>query len=1318
MRALLQGVDGHDALFDVAGRGVIVNTRTLRASAVPLESAAVSRFWIAPAVADPVTMWSEIASQLTHAREDDVTITASGAESRSYTVPKGVAREAASGLANVPSMTQVARRVARILSTDTQVDLSTIRHLARYFSRSDHTAAGWQLWGGNSGARWVASTLSKLEARGVTASADVEVNLLAFYEGDDDERSFWCEQTEEGSEIVSLFRKTDQNTWMTWFNGDWEPGEQPSEGRLVELDDDTAVYVAGALYDAPDSAVRLVDLDPEEWEIIQKGLAGVDWDAVDRVSSPTTAAAIREFGPLPDPSPGQYTPDERSKNASKQLRDASGRFAQVGDTGSMKSGSRATIRTINPVDGTLIVEADDGHTYSIPSDDFTVDNQPVPPATKGTPGGGKLPPLNLDAILGQPRATSTTPKAFLKSVLPPMGPAQLKQVIDDYQGFILAERMKRLKDFEGGTGWDESGPEYNSPILEWSRKLREQNRPVRAAGAGDLPLEDQDEPAALTDENRLTPDNSDVPPLYLAIVDHDDPRAVMDLVSMIPASTANNEPTTFRRVGGEWVEDPKVLQDMRSPTPPPVVQLDAPTLKDVLAQVDSAPAEPQPGSTPATPAVAASVHFESTVIPVWGPNAELLQLTLLAAGGVDRNRGNAERLRTYWLHGEGAAKIRWGTGGDWRRCVRYLSKYLGPRAKGYCALRHKEATGMWTGDKAHRQLYGLIPDVRARDSSNDLLSSRRVIRASADLARSKVARARVLGFDPGNEPELDPEHPELITGAREGRRFTIPLLIPEGLESGDGRTFDIGSLGMRTLPLPLMWQIKTGEGHDGAVLVGRIDTVSRTDSGLGNATGVFDTGPYGQEAQRLVDSRMLRWVSADLDRFEAEETKPELAEDGEDDGSITQRRMRITKGRLMGATLVAKPAFQECTISLDPIGEVNSIKDGVYVESPGEMDAQAMVASATTATRIPVSPPSTWFEDPQLSNATPLTVTNDGRVFGHIAPWDIDHIGMPFGTRAPRSASGYAYFHTGVVQTDEGADIQVGQLTLAGGHASLEADAAAAVRHYDDTASAIADVHAGEDRYGIWVAGALRPGTTPEQIRALRASAPSGDWRPINGRLELVAVCQVNVPGFPVARARVASGAVMALVAAGAATLARMKGDPVQELQSRISNLEAFETRRTSARAQAALATLSTARQARDDRAAELSAIAAAARARVYTVLDVDGYMTEFKDFSPDRREQLAKEKKALKDGSFPIENVADLRRAVKAYGRADESKQASVRRHIVRRARALGKTDLIPDGWSENAINDLALSARDAKETLTAAALVRRAEQIRGRIS
>jgi hypothetical protein len=82
----------------------------------------------------------------------------------------------------------------------------------------------------------------------------------------------------------------------------------------------------------------------------------------------------------------------------------------------------------------------------------------------------------------------------------------------------------------------------------------------------------------------------------------------------------------------------------------------------------------------------------------------------------------------------------------------------------------------------------------------------------------------------------------------------------------------------------------------------------------------------------------------------------------------------------------------------------------------------------------------------------------------------------------------------------------------------------------------VADVVAGEDEHGIWLAGGLRPSVSAEQVRELRGASLSGDWRSIGGNLELVAALAVNVPGFPVPRVQAglaASGVQTALVAAG-----------------------------------------------------------------------------------------------------------------------------------------------------------------------------------------
>jgi hypothetical protein len=63
-------------------------------------------------------------------------------------------------------------------------------------------------------------------------------------------------------------------------------------------------------------------------------------------------------------------------------------------------------------------------------------------------------------------------------------------------------------------------------------------------------------------------------------------------------------------------------------------------------------------------------------------------------------------------------------------------------------------------------------------------------------------------------------------------------------------------------------------------------------------------------------------------------------------------------------------------------------------------------------------------------------------------------------------------------------------------------------------------------------------------------------------------------------------------------------------------------------------------------------------------------------------REKLAKAGSALPDGSFPIASVKDLSNAIQAYGRAKD--KAAAKAHIVKRAKALGATNLLPEIWAD----------------------------------
>lgn len=199
-------------------------------------------------------------------------------------------------------------------------------------------------------------------------------------------------------------------------------------------------------------------------------------------------------------------------------------------------------------------------------------------------------------------------------------------------------------------------------------------------------------------------------------------------------------------------------------------------------------------------------------------------------------------------------------------------------------------------------------------------------------------------------------------------------------------------------------------------------------------------------------------------------------------------------------------------------------------EDEPEDDAAAIVAGAG-----PIAPPVAWFRNPNFTEATPLVITPEGRVYGHLALWGTCHIGVQGSCVQPPHEDLHAYFLTGEVLCAGGERVPIGHLTFGTGHASTKLSGfQPAMEHYDHTGHAGADVAVGNDEFGIWSAGALRSELTSEQVRAMRGSVPSGDWRRINGQLRMVAALMVNVPGFPVPRARLIEGAQVSLVAAGA----------------------------------------------------------------------------------------------------------------------------------------------------------------------------------------
>lgn len=102
----------------------------------------------------------------------------------------------------------------------------------------------------------------------------------------------------------------------------------------------------------------------------------------------------------------------------------------------------------------------------------------------------------------------------------------------------------------------------------------------------------------------------------------------------------------------------------------------------------------------------------------------------------------------------------------------------------------------------------------------------------------------------------------------------------------------------------------------------------------------------------------------------------------------------------------------------------------------------------------------------------------------------------------------------------------------------------------------------------------------------------------------------------------------------------------------------------------------------------------------------------EARNVSTKERKKLANKGKAMKGGGFPIANKQDLKNAIQAYGRA--SNKAAAKRHIIKRAKALGATNLLPDSWKKGDSAMARVPCPDCdREFLDGASLVEHAESV-----
>lgn len=393
----------------------------------------------------------------------------------------------------------------------------------------------------------------------------------------------------------------------------------------------------------------------------------------------------------------------------------------------------------------------------------------------------------------------------------------------------------------------------------------------------------------------------------------------------------------------------------------------------------------------------------------------------------------------------------------------------------------------------------------------------------------------------GAEAQVTALYASESEGAGRSKRYAAVSgdIVVGDRQTGDRRQFTVEELVWQdvgvssSLEIPLGHQYERGHGGDGSdkvALVGRLDSIERQGKAL-FARGVVDIStPEGLAAARRMGTRdepgTLAGVSVIVDEDPdgpGMSVEYQFAEGCDSSDELTEacmipERTIIRAGaRIRAVDLVDIPAFAEARLYLDePLpDDVDAADD---IEDP-------VMASAYTMT-LPDLPPAEWFNEPtDEPDIGAITVTDDGRIFGYLAPKHVAHRGIrDKRIEVPMGNVDYGVWMNRVTLADDGngsfTRVATGPITMDCGHASASPQVRGAARreHYDNSCSVVATVRAGENARGVWIAGAVLPDVSPDQIRRMMACQLSGDWGPHRekpGKRELAAALLVPVPGFP-----------------------------------------------------------------------------------------------------------------------------------------------------------------------------------------------------------
>lgn len=176
------------------------------------------------------------------------------------------------------------------------------------------------------------------------------------------------------------------------------------------------------------------------------------------------------------------------------------------------------------------------------------------------------------------------------------------------------------------------------------------------------------------------------------------------------------------------------------------------------------------------------------------------------------------------------------------------------------------------------------------------------------------------------------------------------MVAPYGRPTGDSarmkRMFRAGTIANRQTPFALYWQPRTGGGHEGAVIVGRVDYVDVEDpDGIWAAGVLFDPErvPEAAQARFLLENKVVGpsvdLDDADFEVFDQMTGQPVHPDCGQFDTCPTHQVLVPSQARVAGVTLVGMPAFAEMGSSLE-MWDVDEDYDELCTTCPDDYVSQ------------------------------------------------------------------------------------------------------------------------------------------------------------------------------------------------------------------------------------------------------------------------------------------------------------------------------------------------------------------------------------------